>query len=124
MRFPLLCLIIFYQKYLSPKKGFICAYGALHKNGSCSEMIYEIVKTKPFYQLPRLIINQFRNCSLAYQTFNSLDEDRLNSGRCVLLPRKTKKDNEDDDEKGGRKFSKCEYAIGGIACCISLPFDI
>jgi len=122
MRLLLLHLIVLYQRYISPKKGFVCAYGVLHNNGSCSQLIFEIIRTKPFHQLPRLIIKQFKNCSLAYREINNKDEDKLNSGRCILLPRRTEKDEKEEKEK--RKYNKCEYAAGTAACCLFMPFDI
>lgn len=57
--------IKFYQKFISPHKGFVCACNVLHKNGSCSKHIMDIANTKPLLQWRSLIKNQFSACKSA-----------------------------------------------------------
>jgi hypothetical protein len=57
--------IKFYQKFISPHKGFVCASNVLHKNGSCSKRIMDIVKTRPIFHWKSLIKEQFSVCKQA-----------------------------------------------------------
>jgi len=43
-----LLLIIFYQKFLSPRKKYKCAKGQLHKNGTCSSITKEAFQKDGF----------------------------------------------------------------------------
>jgi len=38
-----------YQKYLSPKKGYKCAKGVLHENGTCSSSVKKVMKEEGFF---------------------------------------------------------------------------
>lgn len=67
--FPLLAIKI-YQKFISPHKGFSCASNVLHKNGSCSGVIFNIINTKPIGQWKSLTKGQFGQCKSASITIN------------------------------------------------------
>ena len=43
--------IHFYQKYLSPQKGYSCAHNALHGNGSCSSWAISLIESKGVLEL-------------------------------------------------------------------------
>ena len=60
MRILLLKVIGVYQEYISPLKGFSCAYGVLHKQGSCSSRIYSIIQNEPGAALLPEMSAQFR----------------------------------------------------------------
>jgi hypothetical protein len=73
--------IKFYQKFISPHKGFVCACNVLHKNGSCSKHIMDIVKTRPILHWNQLIRQQFSVCKQANTTLiNERKKDKNN--RC------------------------------------------
>jgi len=74
-------LIGFYQKYISPVKGFTCAYGHLHKNGTCSSRIFEIVSNSPFRDIPSQASLQFKKCAQAQKV----------TLRMIVLIKKTQK---------------------------------
>ena len=69
----IIALIVLYQRYISPYKGFRCAYGQLYKNGTCSSRISEIVRTVPFKNMRIEISTQFKMCAAANKT---LEDDR------------------------------------------------
>lgn len=55
-------LIVFYQSYLSPKKGFCCAHRQLHGGHSCSEAIKQIVLSQGVLGGVRDISARFKAC--------------------------------------------------------------
>ena len=59
-------LIHFYQKYISPYKGFRCAHGAYYGGDSCSGAVSKIIRRKGLINGFTAIKNQFRRCSHAY----------------------------------------------------------
>ena len=62
-----LFLIKLYQKYISPGKGYCCAYGSLYKNGSCSERVSSIIQENGVISGWSQIKQQFEMCSEAYE---------------------------------------------------------
>lgn len=62
-----LLLISIYQQYLSPYKGYRCAYAVLHDKQSCSHAIKVIIHHKGLITGFSDIRQQFNQCSLAYQ---------------------------------------------------------
>jgi len=62
-----LFIIKLYQKYLSPRKGYCCAYGSLYNNGSCSQRVSNIISENGLISGWSQIKNQFVMCSEAYE---------------------------------------------------------
>lgn len=58
-------LIAFYQKFISPKKGFRCAYGVLNNTHGCSGFVKKIINEKGLLAGRYEIRAQFENCRLA-----------------------------------------------------------
>ena len=54
--------IVFYQKFISPYKGFRCAYGVYYGHSSCSSEIMEIVENQPVSSWYRKSKQQFEAC--------------------------------------------------------------
>ena len=73
VRHLIIGLIKIYQRYISPIKGFKCAYGQLYKDGTCSSRISKIVRNVPFKDMPSKISLQFEMCASANKT---LEDDR------------------------------------------------
>ncbi|MCF6236433.1 MAG: membrane protein insertion efficiency factor YidD [Gammaproteobacteria bacterium] len=63
-----------YQKYLSPYKGYKCAYYMLHKTDSCSASVVNIIEKKGVFKGWSNIKNQFNLCALAYEKIKEEDE--------------------------------------------------
>lgn len=95
---PLL-LIKFYQKFISPHKGFRCASNVLHKNGSCSGVIFNIINTQPIGQWRSLIKGQFAKCKHA----------------SITIQEENNKKKEENKRKN--KESNCTDTID-LACCV------
>jgi putative component of membrane protein insertase Oxa1/YidC/SpoIIIJ protein YidD len=58
-------LIEAYQRWLSPHKGFCCAYGALHGSGTCSSIGKRIMREQGALKFLRLMPTQFAACKAA-----------------------------------------------------------
>lgn len=101
-----LLFIRFYQIYLSPHKGYRCAYGVLHNNGTCSSRVSDIIEHQGVIAGWSQIKHQFAMCTEAYEE---------------LKDRKKRKRQEEEKKEG----SKWECCDPGIACdvisCIPKP---
>jgi putative component of membrane protein insertase Oxa1/YidC/SpoIIIJ protein YidD len=75
LRFAGVAMISAYQRYLSPKKGFRCAYGALHGAGTCSSIGKRIMRERGFFAFLNLMPEQFAACKLAAQNLNQETEE-------------------------------------------------
>lgn len=71
MRHFFIFLITLYQRYISPYKGFRCAYAACHDSKSCSAIIKNIIAEHGLLAGWPLIKQQFANCQLAYQSLET-----------------------------------------------------
>ncbi len=68
-KFLLLALISFYQKYLSPIKGYKCAYGRHYHTHTCSSYGKKVVlRFGPWIGL-RLLSRQFDACAWTNRTY-------------------------------------------------------
>ncbi len=89
MRIILLGIIYLYQSYISPYKGFSCAYGVKYRNGTCSSKIKFIVLTEPLRNIPKLIYSQFCDCKAAYRSIadenNDKDKENNDLAKCFIL---------------------------------------
>ena len=104
----ILKLIVLYKRFISPLKGFRCAYGVLYGGGSCSTEILRIIQTKGIIRGLPLVYQQFTNCSAAYEVLAS--KKRKNNHK-----RKDKSDKKKDKEN-----LACELPCQGIGCLSSL----
>ena len=85
MKYIVVLLISFYQKFISPYKGFRCAYAVLHGGDSCSEAIKKIVLAKGCiggYQETR---ERFKACKAANETLIR-NLQRRDKNRCDDCP--------------------------------------
>lgn len=55
-----------YQKYISPKKGYRCAYSALHGGCGCSGHVKILIKKHGVLKSIPLARNRFKMCREAY----------------------------------------------------------
>lgn len=66
MQSIIILLIRFYQKFISPYKGFRCAYAVLHQGDSCSFAIKQLIERHGVFRGLALAKNQFQSCKQAY----------------------------------------------------------
>lgn len=60
-----------YQRFVSPRKGFPCAYGSLHGSESCSQAIKRIGADNGLFRGAGDIRNRFLACRSAARTLNA-----------------------------------------------------
>ena len=65
-----------YRSYVSPLKGFRCAYGVTYGNGSCSDIALRIVRRFGAVRLLRLMPLQAARCRRALLLSQSNDPER------------------------------------------------
>ncbi|HBC9290540.1 TPA: membrane protein insertion efficiency factor YidD [Escherichia coli] len=64
----ILLLIMFYQRHLSPRKGYRCAYSVLYQTQGCSGAVKNIIQQKGVLAGWSEIRQRFADCRLAAQT--------------------------------------------------------
>ncbi len=98
-----LLFIRFYQRFISPHKGFRCAHAAFFGGTSCSGAIYNLILERGLWHaLPQVRV-QFQECSFAYHTL--LRMGRITAGGV---------------SGGQRKCKACDALEGlgeSVACC-------
>lgn len=66
LQHPAISLINLYQNYLSPIKGYRCAYAVLHQAPSCSHAVKAIIQEHGYWLGRKLIKNRFKACKQSY----------------------------------------------------------
>ena len=83
-----LLLINFYQRHLSPRKGYCCAYRTLHGGYSCSHFGYRAIGRCGIFTGALLLKRRFIKCTAAFQALPPRQARRrgsqLQSGHCDL----------------------------------------
>lgn len=81
-----------YQRYISPRKGFRCAYGVLHGTHGCSGAVIEILQKKGILAGVPAIRERFSACKDACEELNKQKEQKKQKkkeeadGECCLDP--------------------------------------
>jgi putative component of membrane protein insertase Oxa1/YidC/SpoIIIJ protein YidD len=70
--------ISFYQRYLSPLKGFSCAYRVYHNTESCSSYVKRLFIEQDLQSAITLANKRFQDCSYASQVLMSKHEAQEN----------------------------------------------
>ncbi|WP_104402380.1 membrane protein insertion efficiency factor YidD [Vibrio penaeicida] len=68
MRYLAVVLIRFYQRFISPYKGFRCAHACLHQGDSCSEAVKKIIQEHGVFSSRTRISQRFSACKVANDT--------------------------------------------------------
>jgi putative component of membrane protein insertase Oxa1/YidC/SpoIIIJ protein YidD len=111
-----LALIEAYQRWLSPRKGFRCAYGVMHGTGTCSSIGKRIMRERGIFVFFRLMPDQFSACKAAAANLNNETEEerkRRREQKRGWLHRKVKNDDGD---------SNCAPDIDCSGCDIDIDF--
>ncbi len=94
-----------YQKYISPKKGFICAYGYLHHDLSCPAFCIQQIEMHGILNGLKRTLHRFSDCRKASII---LKEKANNSVYCI--------------KRECKSMNTCDGLIIGefiaeVACC-------
>jgi putative component of membrane protein insertase Oxa1/YidC/SpoIIIJ protein YidD len=91
-----------YQRYLSPYKGFCCAYRVQTGRRSCSAYARAIVDKLGAIALQQAMPRQFERCRLAFETLQTRE----------AAPKKEQK-----------WWERCNGGDCGVGNCVDLPCD-
>ena len=86
MKTLVIALIICYQKFISPYKGFRCAHAVLHRGDSCSEAVKKIVRDKGPFGGCQDIRARFRACKDANEVLIRNRQRRRGQNHCDDCP--------------------------------------
>ncbi|HEY8026498.1 MAG TPA: membrane protein insertion efficiency factor YidD [Burkholderiaceae bacterium] len=113
-------LIRGYQRYLSPRKGYRCAYGVLHGSGTCSSVGLDIMRDRGVLAFLRLMPLQFDACRAAVTTLQRQSEEEKRRRN------KAAEDGKRNSQSGcsGADWSDCDsgdtFTCGEIGECEAL----
>ncbi len=79
----LVSLISFYQRYLSPYKGFCCAHRVLHGGPSCSVAVKSILLERGAWSSWTDIWLRFRECQAAARTLRMVRKGQLSAALAI-----------------------------------------
>ncbi len=65
-----LAAIVFYQRYLSPKKGFSCAYRVHTGHAGCSKLGYRAIRRYGVWRGIAVLNSRLNRCSVAYHRYS------------------------------------------------------
>ena len=106
-----------YQQYISPRKGFRCAYSIHHGGTGCSGYAKFAIREHGLWQAIPFIRQRLRDCKTAYaeicancscRSDQHEDVPPLNANERAELERRRKKDN--------RCCSKTDFCVGCGEC--------
>jgi putative component of membrane protein insertase Oxa1/YidC/SpoIIIJ protein YidD len=100
----LVYIIDFYQRYISPYKGFKCAYSVYHSSESCSQWAKKTIFTDG-------------SVSFFQRLFGRLSECRKSSLLLSINNEKHGHQDNDDNSKPQKKTDSCEDTA---SCCFFL----
>ena len=85
MKVVALTVISLYQRYVSPYKGFCCAYRAQTGHASCSSLGYRAIRRFGVWRGVSVLRNRLGKCGVAYRSrFNRPVYVNRQSGHCDL----------------------------------------
>ncbi|PSB43559.1 hypothetical protein C7B80_23745 [Cyanosarcina cf. burmensis CCALA 770] len=77
-------LIEFYQRSVSPRKGFDCSHRILYGSQSCSAYVKHLLVRQSLLSAMKLSTQRFQACSRARQILKS---QKTSAGfRCIVIP--------------------------------------
>lgn len=79
----LVSLISFYQRYLSPYKGFCCAHRVLHGGPPCSVAVKSILLERGAWSSWKAIWLRFRKCKTAARTLRMMRKGPLSAALAI-----------------------------------------
>ena len=61
--------IRFYQRFLSPRKGFCCAYASISGHASCSALGYRAIRRHGVWRGMAVLDKRLKKCGVAYRRY-------------------------------------------------------
>jgi putative component of membrane protein insertase Oxa1/YidC/SpoIIIJ protein YidD len=117
LRYAGAALIRVYQRYLSPRKGYRCAYGVLHGAGTCSYIGLGIMEQQGFWAFWRKMPLQFDACRAAASTLENESDEQKKARRKRLKDESRKRDCSRFDNCGGVDDCELPCDLADLAFC-------
>jgi hypothetical protein len=76
-RFIATLFIKFYQKYISPKKGYKCAHNICYNNGGCSKRVLNHVSQLPVSKWYKAYKVETKLCDIAYKNIQEKSRNKI-----------------------------------------------
>ena len=67
--------IVIYQRYISPHKGYCCAYSALHGKASCSSWAIHVLEKQTISLFFPLMKRRFQVCNQAHKILEKQESE-------------------------------------------------
>lgn len=115
-----------YRRYLSPHKGFRCAFAAEHGRLSCSDWAVRILKRKGGVQFLLWLPRRFGSCKQSHLRLALLSELHAQTGITSIGNERDKSSSDvaPSAKKEGREDNCAEYWLAEVSascCCAALP---
>mgnify|MGYP005619537145 CR=1 FL=1 len=108
-----------YQRHISPRKGFRCAYGVYHNNGTCSSIIKSHIQQHGVIKAYPMIRRQFDACKIAYVALLANAQEESDWDSCW---KKTKEQAQDQAVEEGTQCT-CDAIGDSCTCDAGIPCD-
>jgi putative component of membrane protein insertase Oxa1/YidC/SpoIIIJ protein YidD len=95
--------ISWYQREISPKKGFCCAYHVLHGHGSCSSVVKNAFHNHGTIAGIFSVFSQAKKCHSAYVALSEQEHGKS-----------------DKETEGNASFCAKWAALKGASCCFTM----
>lgn len=82
LRFLFILPIKGYQKFISPKKGYRCAYSVKNGGTGCSGAVIEIIEKASIFEWRSLIKERFEGCKKASESLKKEKKTGKCKGSC------------------------------------------
>ena len=79
-------LIVLYQQYISPHKGYCCAHSALHGNLTCSSWAIHVLENQRFSLFFPLMKRRFQACNQAHKNLKKKNSGTNNENSDTVDP--------------------------------------
>ncbi len=113
-----LALIGFYQRRISPYKGFRCAHAVLHGGPGCSGFAKSAIREHGLWRAVSLVRQRFRDCRVAMETLMAAQADKPEEPIPVKgTPRPKKKKKSEWCSRNDCAMAGCEAPA---TCCGSI----
>ncbi len=119
-----------YQRYISPRKGFVCAHRVLHGGESCSEFLKQVTRTEGFWKAIQSLRPRFRACRAAGKWLRAArqtkafsatlhkDKDVLdNEPGPIKIPEAEQPTTSKNEQTGWLESMGCLVCLGGLDGC-------
>ena len=111
-------MISFYQKYISPVKGYSCAYRVLHNDLSCSDFCKNEIRLLGVLKGIKNTFKRFDECKLAALSIKNITKQMGEKAKGSFSNIK----NECNSMNACQQIILAE-AIGDVACCACGSFS-